>query len=70
MRRNSLYSEKQWDWVVQRYLEGYNPLQLAEFLGVWRNAVIYRLKKAGVYNRLTPLSERKAEFLELCDEEL
>ena len=51
-------------------LEGYNPLQLAEFLGVWRNAVIYRLKKAGVYNRLTPLSERKAEFLELCDEEL
>lgn len=51
-------------------LEGYNPLQLAEFLGVWRNAVIYRLKKAGVYNKLTPLSERKAEFLKLCDEDL
>lgn len=69
---NQLFTEKQWKWIADRYLEGYTQKMLAEFLGLARNTVERHFQKMGVipYHRseLEPLSNRKKEFIELGKE--
>lgn len=68
MRKESIYTAAQWRWVAERYLDGYNPNEIATFLGVSRNTIVYHLTKAGVFRKLPPLEERKREFVELGKE--
>lgn len=35
----SLYTEKQWQWIEAKYREGYFISQLAEFLGIGRETI-------------------------------
>lgn len=58
-----IYTREQWQWVVDRYLEGYTIKELSEFLGVGATSVFYHVERAGVRKRrgesqLTPLKER------------
>jgi DNA-binding CsgD family transcriptional regulator len=63
----SVYSPAQWEWVNDRYEEGYSARKLAEFLG---------LKEKTIYDHCTcrqdmvrpPLERRKAEFYRLAGE--
>ena len=65
------YTNAQWDWVADRYREGYRIKELAEFLGINRENVRKNLARLGVapyaHDELDPLSSRKAEFNQLGD---
>lgn len=55
---NSSYTQEQWRWVAERYLDGYPVAELAMFLHMHYNSVIYHLARMGVYPRQRlPLSE-------------
>lgn len=62
----SMYTDKQWEWIVERYTEGYRVTELAGFLGVHRNTVEYHLREMGRYGR-KDLKGREKEFLRLAD---
>ncbi len=47
----SIYSDAQWEWVAERYHEGWRLFELAEFLGLTPQAVGYHMKKIGVKPR-------------------
>lgn len=69
---NKLFTEKQWEWIADRYREGYTQKMLAEFLGINRYTIQRHFQKMCVIpyhlNELEPLSERKKEFIELRKE--
>lgn len=66
----SIFTEAQWRWVADRYLEGYTLMQLANFLGVAFSTVWIHLDQMGVtHSQLQPLSERTAEFNALWSSE-
>ena len=60
------FTDAQWQWVVDRYHEGYPQSDLAKFLGLWRNTLFRNLQRLGAipYGRdeLEPLESRRAEF--------
>lgn len=66
---NSFFTPEQWQWVAERYREGYTQKMLGEFLGVNRYTVARHLQSMGVIpyarDELDPLNERKAEFIQL-----
>ena len=69
---SNFFTEKQWEWVAERYREGYTQKMLAEFLGINRYTIQRHFQKMGVIpyalDELDPLSERKKEFIELGEE--
>lgn len=69
---NQFFTEKKWEWVAERYREGYTQKMLAEFLGINRYTIQRHFQKMGVIpyalDELDPLSERKKEFIELGEE--
>lgn len=53
------YTQAQWDWVADRYREGYTLAELSRFLYLRHSTITYHLKERGVYPRThTPLEER------------
>jgi hypothetical protein len=61
----SAYTEAQWEWVVEKYKQGYSCEKLAVFLGVWPMTVYMQLNRRGVDTRpkeLRPLDDFRAEF--------
>lgn len=65
MKNRPLYTAAQWQWVAERYLQGYTMRELAKFLGVHHNTVAFHLQKLEVDRMLVPLEERKREFVDL-----
>lgn len=69
----SLYTEKQWQWVEQKYRQGYYISQLAEFLGIGRETLRRIFQRRGVrpvsHDEMTPLSEFRREFYALGGEQ-
>ena len=65
----SFFTDRQWQWVFDRYQEGYTLVDLASFLGVHRHSVRRGLKrigkKPGIREELPPLAARRREFLAL-----
>ena len=61
-----LYTEAQWQWVEQKYREGYYISQLAEFLGIGRETLRRIFQRRGVrpvsHDEMTPLSDFRKEF--------
>lgn len=59
-------TEAQWQWVIDRYREGYPQTELCKFLGMWRNSLFRNLQRRGVIpyglDELEPLESRRAEF--------
>ena len=68
-----LYTEAQWQWIEQKYREGYFMSQLAEFLGIGRNALRRVFQRRGIrpvsHDEMTPLSEFRREFYALGGEQ-
>lgn len=68
-----LYTEAQWQWVEQKYREGYYISQLAEFLGIARETLRRIFQQRGVrpisHEEMTPLSEFRREFYALGESE-
>jgi len=66
---NLPFTEKQWQWVADRFREGYTQTILGEFLGVNRYTVMRHLQQMGVLpyarDELDPLESRKQEFMDL-----
>lgn len=62
----SLYTEKQWQWVEQKYRQRYYISQLAEFLGIGRETLRRIFQRRGVrpvsHDEMTPLSDFRKEF--------
>lgn len=62
----SLYTEKQWQWIEQKYRQGYYISQLAEFLGIGRETLRRIFQRRGVrpvrHDEMTPLSDFRKEF--------
>ena len=69
----SLYTEKQWQWVEQKYRQGYYISQLAEFLGIGRETLRRVFQRRGIrpvsHDEMTPLSEFRREFYALGGEQ-
>jgi DNA-binding CsgD family transcriptional regulator len=63
----SLYTDAQWEWIVERYKEGHTHADLAAFLGLSEHTVGYHLRGIERNVRI-PLEERKAEFNRLAGE--
>jgi hypothetical protein len=67
------FTDAQWQWVVDRYREGYPQTELARFLGLYRNTLFRNLQRLGAIpyglDELDPLEERRAEFEALGEEE-
>ena len=65
----SFFSDVQWQWVAERYREGYPIGDLALFLGIHRNSVRRGLIRMGAMpearRELPSLRPRRAEFLRL-----
>ena len=65
----SHFTRIQWQWVADRYREGYTLTDLGEFLGIHRNSVRLGLVRMGfrpeVRGELPPLPPRRSEFLRL-----
>lgn len=63
------YSRRQWDWVAERWQEGYTLRQLGDFLGLAKETVRRRFQRMGLrpYSKqeLPDLAERKSEFNQL-----
>lgn len=59
-------TEAQWQWVIDRYREGYPQTELCKFLGMWRNSLFRILQRRGVIpyaiDELDPLESRREEF--------
>lgn len=68
-----LYTEAQWQWIEQKYREGYFMSQLAEFLGIGRNTILRIFQRRGIrpvsHDEMTPLSEFRREFYALGGEQ-
>lgn len=62
MRKWSIYNQAQWEWVADRYNEGYPISEIAQALHVHRNTVVYHLKSKKIWDKRPPLSERMNEF--------
>lgn len=76
MASNSLYSPAQWDWIAERYKDGYTMKKLGDFLEVQTNTVGVQLAKRGIKcgdrtKRFVgvPLIARKDEFNALWNKE-
>lgn len=69
----SLYTEKQWQWIEAKYREGYFISQLAEFLGIGRETLRRIFQRRGLrpvsHDEMTPLSEFRREFYALGESE-
>ena len=65
----SFFTDTQWQWVADRYREGYPMGDLASFLGIHRNSVRRGLIRMGAMPEdrrdLPPLRPRRAEFIRL-----
>lgn len=62
---NSFFTRDQWQWLADRYREGYPIQELSAFLGVHRETVRRGLIRQGVRTGpggLPPLNDRKQEF--------
>lgn len=70
MSNKEIYSKEQWDWIAERYIEGYHLKELAKFLGIHHNTLLNHFLKMNVSRipKRFPLSERKSEFMSLCKE--
>lgn len=62
-------NEAQWQWVIDRYHEGYTQKSISEFLDMWPNTLFRNLQRLGVIlpngYELEPLEDRRKEFEEL-----
>jgi hypothetical protein len=59
----SIYTDAQWQWVADRYTEGYTKMALAKFLQVDYSTLWHHLCRMGVErDELPPLSDRMKEF--------
>ena len=61
----SLYTERQWQWVADRYREGYTARELADFLCVDYGTVCKHMRSMGVKRepwKKLPLKDRAKEF--------
>jgi DNA-binding CsgD family transcriptional regulator len=61
----SMYSDAQWNWIVEEYKAGATHRELADFLGLSEHTVGYHLRGIERNVRI-PLEERKAEFNRLA----
>lgn len=65
----SVLTDAQWAWVADRWREGYTMDQLADFVGLGREAVRRGLIRHGARpigkESLPPLEERQEEFMKL-----
>lgn len=68
--RPSLYSERQWAWLIEKYREGYSLQEIADFIGFSRSGLVKKFEKRGITLRgqLSPLREQKQEFNELMED--
>ena len=68
-----LYTEAQWQWIEQKYREGYYISQLAEFLGIARETLRRIFQRRGLrpisHDEMPPLSEFRREFYALGGEQ-
>ena len=64
----SFFTYEQWQWIKERYDEGYSMTALAEFLGINRRSIRVAFVRLGFYpglrSDLPPLAGRRKEFLE------
>ena len=68
----SFYTYEQWQWLKERYEEGYSIKALSAFIGIDQKSIRMGFVRLGFYSgmklELPPLAERKEEFLTLgCD---
>lgn len=67
----SVLTDAQWAWVAGRWREGYTMDQLADFVGLGREAVRRGLIRHGARpidkESLSPLEERREEFAKLLE---
>lgn len=67
----SIFTDAQWDWVAEKYKEGYSAYSLADFLGMTTTPVYNQIKKRGVVTegkKPRPLSDFADEFNRLGDQ--
>ncbi len=68
----SFFTTRQWQWIGERFREGYSLETLAVFLGVHRETVRRGLIRIGIKPRnkqvLSSLARRKQDFLLLGQE--
>lgn len=58
-----MYSDAQWEWVAQRYSEGYSKLSLATFLGLSEATVRNKMSELDAHRTPYPdLNNYRAEF--------
>lgn len=66
------YTPAQWQWIWERYCEGYSIKELSRFLYLHRETVRRRFQRMGLrpYNRedLPDLYDRRGEFRALARE--
>lgn len=64
-----LYTEAQWQWVEQKYREGYFLKDLADFLGIHKETLRRVFQRRGVKpvdrEAMTPLLQLRKEFYAL-----
>ena len=65
MGTHSIFTERQWDWVRDRFCEGYSAAALARFLGVGLSTVYQHVE---CRKELPPLDGREKEFNALREE--
>ena len=67
-----IYTKKQWDWLWQRYCEGYSLGMLGAFLGLHPETIRRRFQKLGYLPEsrkdLVPIRQRYGEFCTLEDD--
>ncbi len=65
----SILTDAQWAWVADRWREGYTMDQLADFVGLGREAVRRGLIRHGARpidkESLPPLEERRQEYIQI-----
>lgn len=64
-----MYTKLQWQWIWERYCQGYTYKELGEFLGLHPGSVRRRFVRLGLRpearENLEPLEERRREFCRL-----
>ena len=67
-----VYTTKQWEWIADRYHEGYSLQALADWLDLNRNTVRMKLDsmgcRTGRQDMREELDRRKKEFMALYEE--
>ena len=66
----SVYTPLQWKWIGDRYLEGYDKMEIARFLQMHYSTVWIKLNAMGIARQeipRVPLTERVDEFNRLRD---